>query len=102
VVDAAKINLNLDTIEREKTYEPFTVVISGRPIVMTDPAELDWQVLMDVEVPSQFFRHVIADEDKATFRDANIPGWKLNELIKAYLGHYGLDKPGNAGGSQRF
>lgn len=92
----AKINFNVDTVERERTFEPYVVSIGDRSVVMTDPADLDWQILANIERPTEFFRHVIADDDKKTFSDAKIPGWKLNLLITDYLKHYGLDTAGNA------
>lgn len=86
------VDFNLDTLEREKTYKPFRPVINGRVVNMTDPAELDWKVLLDIEDPSQFLRHAIAEDDKAFLREQHIPGWKFGKLIDAYVKHYGLDE----------
>jgi len=87
-----KVHLNLDTLEREKTYETFTPVVNGRAIRMTDPSELDWKVLLTIEDPSQFLRHAIAEEDKEYLRNQDIPGWKFAKLIEGYVKHYGLDQ----------
>lgn len=87
-----KVHLNLDTLEREEHYETFRPVVNGRAISMTDPAELDWQVLADIEDPTEFLRHAIGEEDKDFLRSAKIPGWKFGKLIDGYVKHYGLDK----------
>lgn len=87
-----RIHLNLDTLEREKSYETFTPVINGKSIKMVDPAELDWKVLLQIEDPSQFLRHAISEEDKDFLREQLIPGWKFQKLIEGYVKHYGLDQ----------
>lgn len=100
VTPMSKINLNLDTAEREKSYEPFVVVIDGRSITMTDPAELDWKDLLAIEQPSEFFRHCMSEDDQAFLRKTNIPGWKFRLLLESYQRHYGLDIAGNRAASR--
>lgn len=97
-----KVSLNLDTLEREDPREPFSIVISGKRIVMSDPSDLDWKVLMDLNEnnPMQFFRYVVAPDDQAHFKKADIPGWKMRKLMELYQEHYGLDNLGNAVGSR--
>lgn len=98
--DIAKVQINLDTVEREKSYEPFSFVLDGEALTLTDPADLDWQVLASIEKPVQFFRHCFqSEDDREKFRKAKLPGWKLNELISTYIRHYGLDTAGNGAGS---
>ena len=94
-----KINLNLDTVEREQVYEPYVVVVDGHPITMTDPKDLDWKVLLTIDRPSQFFAHVVSDEDKQIFKKAMIEGWKMEMLLRDYQTHYGLGTPGNGDAS---
>jgi len=90
-----KINLNLDTLEREQTYEPFTISIQGRALVLVDPKEIDWKDLLDIEQPVQFLGHVFSsDDDKAFFKKQNFPGWKLDAIIEQYTRHYGLSNSG--------
>lgn len=101
--DPQKIHFNVATAEREKTYEPFVLALSdGSTIVMTDPRELDWQDLLTIENPADFFRFCVSDEDKDKLRKEKIPGWKFNDLITEYQLHYGLGDKGNGAGSRTF
>lgn len=94
-----KVHLNLDTLERERTYTTFTPVVNGRAIHMTDPFELDWRDLMSIEDPSQFLRYAISEEDRSWLREQAIPGWKFAKLVEGYVRHYGLDQQqGKLGG----
>lgn len=91
-----RVNLNLDTVEREQTFEPYTISIGGRALVLRDPKEIDWKELLDIEQPVQFLGHVFStDEDKAFFKKQDFPGWKLDMIIKGYTEHYGLGQSGN-------
>lgn len=104
--DRDEISINLETIEREKTYKPFSAFIpatkageEGRKITMTDPAELDWQDLLEVDQPQKFLRYCISDEDKEWLLEQKIKGWQFAKLIEAYMKHYGLGSQGNGVGS---
>lgn len=98
-----KIQFNLQTIEREKTYTPYVVALSdGTTITMTDPAELDWSEILMIENPADFFRFCVAEEDKPKLRKEKIPGWKMRLLIEDFQRHYGLDTAGNADASRTF
>lgn len=98
------INVNLDDLEREESYKPFAIQLGGRRIEMVDPAEIDWQDLLEIENPVYFLRYALSEEkpedeelsDKDFFKAQKIPGWKLGKIIELYTKHYGLDKPGNA------
>jgi hypothetical protein len=92
------ITLNLDAIEREKTYEPFVVGIGGRSVTMTDPAEIDWKDLAEIDQPVQFFKYACDKETRDYLLTQKIPGWKLGKLIEAYMAHYGLENKGNVDG----
>lgn len=97
---STKVQFNLETAEREKSYEPYTVALTGGVVItMTDPAELDWKEILLIENPSDFFKFCVSDEDKDHLRKEKIPGWKMRLLIEDYQRHYGLDKPGNGSGS---
>lgn len=89
-----KITFNLDELERpaEEKVEPFVVVIAGRPITMTDPAELDWQDLLEIENPTDFLRHCVSSDDRRFIADQAIPGWKFGKLIETYMFHYKMDE----------
>jgi hypothetical protein len=104
--DRQQIDFNLETVEREKTYSPFTAYIpatdggEGRTLTMTDPSEIDWQDLLEVDQPQKFLRYCITDEDRDWLVKQKIKGWQFGKLIDAYMRHYGLDRPGNAAGSR--
>lgn len=98
-----KVAFNLDTVERERVYEPYVVALStGETITMTDPADLEWQDILLIENPADFFRFCVSEEDKQKLRKEKIPGWKMRLLIADYQTHYGLDSEGNAAGSRIF
>jgi hypothetical protein len=92
------IDLNLDVIERDKSYTPFRVNVGGRVIEMTDPSEFDWKDLSDIEQPVQFFKYACDPDTRAYLLGQKIPGWKLGKLIEAYMAHYGLENKGNVEG----
>ena len=104
--DRKKIAFNMETVEKEKVYEPFVAHIpatdggEGRDITMTDPADIDWQDLLEVDQPQKFLRYCISDEDKDWLLEQKIKGWQFAKLIEAYQRHYGLGSQGNAAGSR--
>lgn len=99
----SKVTFNLATAEREKSYEPYVVALStGETIVMTDPADLEWQEILMIENPADFFRFCVSEEDKKKLREEKIPGWKMRLLIADYQTHYGLGDAGNDAGSRTF
>lgn len=104
--DRQQIDFNLETAEKEKVYSPFTAYIpatdggEGRTITMTDPADIDWQDLLEVDQPQKFLRYCISDEDKAWLLEQKIKGWQFAKLIEAYQKHYGLGRPGEGAGSR--
>jgi hypothetical protein len=95
------VALNLDTLEREGgTREPFVIVLGGERLLLSDPAEVDWQKLLTaLRDPYVFFRLVIPPDDAETFFGTAMPGWKMNKLMQAYMAHYGLPSPGEANAS---
>lgn len=97
---ARKVTIDLNTVDREKTYEPFVAKIGDREINFVDPADLDWKDLLDIEEPQQFLRYAVSPEDKEFLKKADMPGWKFRLLMEAYTSHYGLDSPGNGRASR--
>lgn len=97
----APIALNLDTLEREGgATEPFAVVLGGERLLLSDPAEVDWQKLLAaLRDPYVFFRLVIPPDDHEVFFGTAMPGWKMNKLMESYMAHYGLQSPGEANAS---
>lgn len=94
------IVLNLDTLEREQSeVKPeFAIVIGGKRIVFEDAANLEWDVLEQMDSPSDFIAETLSDEDRKALMDAKLPGWKFKALWDAYQAHYGLGSRGNARG----
>lgn len=87
-----EIDLNLDTVEREKTFKPYAIALDGRRMVLMDPADMDWRVLLEIgENPARFLRHGLSPDDFEFLTARKLPGWKLNKLIKGYMDHYGID-----------
>lgn len=113
--DVDYINLDLDTIEREQVRgapprkKPFVVKIDGQPVTFKDPMDIDALQLMTMEEsPARFFRATL-DRENGDFEHVitafetpgKISGLKLRALMQGYRVHYGLDDPGNGGGSRR-
>jgi hypothetical protein len=96
--NTGSIDLNLDTVEREKSYSPFRVNVGGRVVTMTDPSEFDWKDLANIDQPVQFFKYACDADTRRYLLQQNIPGWKVGKLIEAYMAHYGLEDKGNAEG----
>lgn len=87
------IVLDLDAAERpDEKQPPFVVKIGGRPITMEDPAELDWQDLVEIQEPEGFLRYAVSDDDREHLYNQSMPGWKLNLLMGDYMKHYKVDK----------
>ena len=89
-----KIHLDLDAVERDDAVkEPFTFAWKGRTISLSDPAELDWGDLLEVETPIGFLRYTASPEDRQFLasNEGRMEGWRINKMIKAYYEHFGLD-----------
>lgn len=86
-----KIALNLDVLEREDgAEEPFVVAIGGKDITFKDAADVDWQVLRDMDGPEDMFETCLSDEDREYLYKQKLPGWKFRALWEGYQKHYGL------------
>ena len=91
-----KVDLNLDTYERESgPAKPFVAVVGGKAISFTDPQEIPWQDLMGLDDPEDFARLCVAEGDREHFLDTPLPTWKMNLLMDGFKAHYGLGSPGN-------
>lgn len=88
MADTGKVHFDLDTVERDETFEPFAVTIKGRRIVISDPADIDYQDLLTVQQPLEFFKFTMSQEDRDYLREQHFPGWRLGKLFEAYLDHY--------------
>jgi hypothetical protein len=92
---AKKVNLNLDELEREGKA-PFAFVLGGKRVEMKDPAEIDFKDLLAIEHPANFLKFALSDEAKQVLYENDLPGWKFNKIIEAYMEYYDLD-PARAG-----
>lgn len=87
-----RVNINLDEIENEEAKEPFVAVLAGREIVFSDPAELDWQDLLEIGDPVDFLRYVVSEEDRKHIHKQKLPAFKFNRLMEAFMTYYELDE----------
>lgn len=92
-----QIDLNLDEVTREESYKPFVFSWKGRTISLSDPAELDWGQLAEVESPVGFLRYTASQEDRdfLASKEGRMEGWRLGKLIERYYKHFGIDPQRN-------
>jgi len=85
--------LDLDAYERpEKDIKPpFTVKVGGKKITFKDPAEIEWQDLASVEIPSDLFSVSLSKEDRTHIRETPMEGFRFNKLMESYYDHYDLE-----------
>lgn len=99
---AGKRNVTLDlaTLERGDTPDPFTVGLPGGVVVtLISVEELDWQVAASLseDRPHQLFEAVVPPEQYEAFIAAKFPLWKMRVLGKMYREHYELTEEQLAG-----
>lgn len=94
-----KIHDNLDELDRDSSEvrEPYGFVWGGNTLVASDPADKDWQELMDSDGELAVLKSCLSDEDLGKFLAVRAPGWKLRELVRRFLAHFGIEEPGKAG-----
>ncbi len=93
-----KIHLDLNAVTRDDgAKEPFVFDWKGRTISLSDPAELEWGDLLEVETPIGFLKYTASQDDRdfLASREGQMEGWRINKLIEAYYRHYGLDPKRN-------
>lgn len=86
-----EIDVDLDSLERDKTYPVFVFALAGREIEFNDPANLDWQDLLKLEEESEFIELAMTADDSKFFLEQKVPAWKLRKLMKMYQEHYELE-----------
>lgn len=91
----AHVDFNLDTVETEKR-KPFYFNLTGkdgnpRRMKMSDPHEIDWKTIIEMEKPIELLREVLSEEDKEFLRDNPIGAEKFNLLMEAFFKHYGFN-----------
>lgn len=95
------VQLDLDTLEREREPRPpYVVTVGGDRITFRDVVELDWQIAasLSADRPYQFFEAVVLEADQETFLSKSFPLWKMGKLIKNYREYYEIDDEGNSVG----
>jgi hypothetical protein len=100
-----RIDLNLDTLERDRDFPEFSFALEDHRYTMVNPGDIDWKDLMGISSVAQFFKFAMSEDDWQAFREARLAGWKLNKLFETYAKHYGLDKDqllGNTSASRPF
>lgn len=91
----AGVALNLDTLTREVTAEPFVVIIGNKRREFMDPNDMDWRDMMAaLQNPEMIFRLALSEEDYKEVMAESISVYKMQVLSSAYMDHYGFD-PGN-------
>ena len=103
VTNLHKIQLNVDTLERETSKEPFRFGATipadkdagteERQVVftLTDPSDVDWDDLASLESPISLLRYVLPEDQREDLLAAKIPSWKFQKIMEAYTKHFGLD-----------
>lgn len=86
------VDLDLDAYERpaNEVIKPFTVRLGGRTIEFTNPDDLDWKDLLDIEDPIDFLHYCVTDEDRKHILAQDVPGHKFAKLMQTYQDHYQL------------
>lgn len=93
---------DIDTVQREKTYEPFKVKMGERVVTFTDPALLTMEQLMEIDHPVAFLEYCVPEADLAHVREHTdkMAGWRFNTLMERYNKHFGIGKRGNSRASR--
>jgi hypothetical protein len=88
------IDFNLDDATRDQTFKPFAFTWKGKKMELSDPAELDYRKLLEVETPLHFLRYTASQEtrDFLASPEGTMEAWRLNKLMEAYYRHFGMDK----------
>ena len=83
--------LDLDNAERDDTKPPYVVTVAGRNITFADPSDVWWEELADVAHPNDLLRLALSKEDRQHIREAKLPTWKFQKVMKGYYEHYDLE-----------
>lgn len=89
------VALNLDTLTRETSVEPFVVVIGGKAREFMDPNDMDWRDMMRaLEDPRLIFQLALNEADFGEVMAQTITVYQMKTLTTRYMEWYGFD-PGN-------
>lgn len=95
-----RVHLDLDSAVRTDSAanrEPFGFNHAGRVIQLTDPRELDWEIVAHAQSnPILLLNEAIAPADHKFIAANPIPLWKMEIAAEKYMAHYDLgDAEGN-------
>lgn len=97
-----KVDLSLDDLEKERPRDPFRIAINKRTIELSDPQDIDWLDLADLEDdPARFVVLCMSEDDAEFFLAQALPSWKMNTLMESFMRHYGLGGRVKGRGSRR-
>lgn len=83
--------LDLDALEYDGPHGPYPFRLGGRWFELKSAAELDVNVLGDINRdPMLFFAQAMSAEDHAAFSELALPAFKLRKLLDGYAAHYDL------------
>lgn len=94
---AEHVDFNLDDLDDEQASDerPFAFVVNGHRFTLSNPADLDWKDLLEIDDPVAFFRYCMPEDQKTAFKAQDISGKKLGKVIEAFQKHYGIGARGN-------
>lgn len=96
--DAILLDLDAEQRPVDQVKPPFTFNWHDRVITLTDPAELTYDQLLQVEQPAQFLRFCASQEDRDFLASSGnqLEGWRLGVLLERFFKHFGYDPEGRA------
>lgn len=96
---------DLDAVENErKDEQKFIAKVNGRQITFINPKDANWLDLADLsDDPAEFVALCVEDDaDSAFLMSEDIPAWRMDKLIEAFMRHYGMNvRRGNRNASRR-
>ncbi|HLR96672.1 MAG TPA: hypothetical protein VK053_19260 [Jiangellaceae bacterium] len=81
-------DLNLDSLEREGEFRPFTFILDGRRYQTVDLEGKDWQELMDLDDAANrgdartMMKTMLSEDDWDAFSKVHLPMWKFTKLAQ--------------------
>jgi hypothetical protein len=84
---------DLDALARDDSPESFAFTVEGRTFYLANPGDLDWHYQSKIAEgdPAVLLGALLGDDQFAEFDQFDLPGWKLDKLLKAWGTHVGID-----------
>jgi hypothetical protein len=88
-----QVDFDLDSYERapEDVIPSLVMKIGGKPITLTNPDEIDWRDLVDMDNPVQFLTFSMSTEDRKHLMSLKLPAHKMAKLMEVYNDHFKLE-----------